>query len=107
MKISKIEFVKALVENPHVFMGVVYSGEIPEGQLVEAAKRAREAHAPKRGVFRKQTNALIFTDGSRLYFDSFAKREYRKVETGKSGTVYEMAIRENGAPFTKYLYYLV
>ena len=107
MKISKIEFVKALVENPHVFMGAVYSGEIPEGQLVEAAKRAREAHAPKREVSRKQTNALIFTDGSRLYFDSFAKRGYRKVETGKSGAVYEMTIREKGSPFTKYLYYLV
>ena len=46
---------------------------------------------------------MIFSDESRLYFDSFAKRNYFAF----GDDVLMVSIRENGSKETMYLYYVV
>lgn len=100
MKITKKEFISLLSQIPSVFMGVCYSPAEPA--RIEAATSKINGDVPTRTVTRVASNHLEFSDKSRLYFDSYAKRSYERI-----GDVLEIEIAENGSDFKKYLYYFL
>lgn len=102
-KITKTEFINALMASPHDFMGVSYSFDsgIAEGILKTATPMIAG-----RTVTAKKSNHLEFSDDSRLYFDSFAKYTFRKADIDDT-VIYEVEIRENGNDWSKFLYYRI
>lgn len=95
----KSEFVNRL-ESGHVFLGCTHSPARTE-RIAECLTHIHEA--PTRTVTARRTNHLVFSDGSRLYFDSFAKRIYTDLGNG----VVMLQITENGSDYSKYLYYYI
>ena len=95
MEITKKEFIQALCDNGTVFT-YAEAKELPLIAVIGNGK-ARVRH-----VAHKRSSHLEFSDGSRLYFDSFAKRKYYKFSA-----TYMMEISEIGLPYNKYLFYTI
>lgn len=101
-KITKKEFIQTMTEHRHLFLGVGKNSQLEKlpDNLNQFFKGGKIPEELTRNVIKVKSNCLVFSDNSRLYFDSFAKYTYRK-----NGTVYEVEIRENGNDWSKFLYY--
>lgn len=108
-KITKKEFISFLTSPDGAgFLGVcMYAGATtPPREIVVKTDKALKAESVWRVVKAKQTNCLIWSDGSRLYFDSFADRTYWKANAGTE-TIVWMDARERGSDLTKRMVYVV
>ena len=97
---TKQQFINELA-NGHVFLGVTHV-PISDEDLPNVSLSSSDTSLI-RTVAKRKSNHLEFSDGSRLYFDSFAKRTYE--DRGKR--IIEMTIKENGSDITKHLFYYV
>lgn len=106
MKITKREFVNALENREHIFIGASRKPAKIEdllrlkAEIFEAINNGRALTTRK--IAEKRQSYLRFTDDSRLYFDTIDKREYFEIEG-----VLEVQKTEIGCtePY-RYIYYL-
>lgn len=106
MKITKREFVSALENREHVFIGASRKPADVDKLLALKAEIFEAIDAGKpvttRKIAEKHRDYLKFDDDSRLYFDTIDKREYFEIEG-----VLEVQKTEIGCtePY-RYIYYL-
>lgn len=98
-QITKREFISQMESAPHMFLGVTT-------ELVTEFPRIENINAETRTVERRQTNCLIFSTGSRLYFDGFATNRFF-VEYLPYGKILICDRREKGSLEHKYMYYAI
>ena len=95
-KITKRQFVEALMKGESTYVGLAYR------KLHDQVTPPTQTEGKRRTVTKKASNHLEFSDGSRLYFDSFADRKYYN-----EGRYYIIDIHENGCNFAKVLAYYI
>lgn len=95
-KITKKQFIEALMKGESIYVGLAYR------KLRDQVTPPTQTEGKKRTVTKKASNHLEFSDGSRLYFDSFADRKYYK-----DGRYYLIDIHENGCNFSKVIAYYI
>ena len=96
-KITKKEFLEALTKGESTYVGLAYR------KLHDQVTPPRmHTEGKKRTVTKKASNHLEFSDGSRLYFDSFAERKYYKDDR-----YYLIDIHETGCNFAKVIAYYI
>lgn len=95
-KITKRQFIEALTKGESTYVGLAYR------KLHQAVAPPTQTEGKRRSVTKKASNHLEFSDGSRLYFDSFAQRKYYN-----EGRYYLVDIHENGCNFSKVLAYYI
>ena len=95
-KITKKEFLEALTKGESTYVGLAYR------KLHDQIQAPSHAEGKKRIVTKKASNHLEFSDGSRLYFDTFANRKYYK-----DGRYYLIDIHETGCNFAKVIAYYI
>ena len=95
-KITKKEFLEALMKGESTYVGLAYR------KLHDQIQAPSHAEGKKRTVTKKASNHLEFSDGSRLYFDSFADRKYYN-----EGRYYLVDIHETGCNFAKVIAYYI
>ena len=96
-KITKKAFIEALTSGESTYVGLAYR------KLHDQVTPPRmHTEGMRRTVTKKASNHLEFSDGSRLYFDSFAERKYYNI-----GRYYLVDIHEIGCNFAKVLAYYI
>lgn len=78
-KITKTEFISALMENPSILCNVSVRSEVIYADLAASLTKINAiptAGYDTRTVTERKSNCLVFSNGSRLYFDGKAKRIY-------------------------------
>ena len=95
-KITKKEFIEALMQGESAYVGLAYR------KLHQVVEAPTQTEGKKRTVTKKTSNHLEFSDGSRLYFDSFAERKYYKDDR-----YYLIDIHEIGCNFAKVIAYYI
>ena len=95
-KITKKEFIEALMQGESTYVGLAYR------KLHQVVAAPAQTEGKKRTVTKKASNHLEFSDGSRLYFDSFAERKYYKDDR-----YYLIDIHETGCNFAKVIAYYI
>ena len=104
-KITKRQFINALKEKPSLFLGYTYD-PISDEKAEQFLIYGDYIRYPQwfRTVRTVKSNHIIFSDDSRLYFDSFATRTYTEYSYGYVH-IYVMSIHEKNSDETKYLVY--
>lgn len=100
-RITKKAFVSRMKASRNRQIAAVY--EPLDYETLSKLSAICKRHDVWRTVTESRSNCLIFSDESRLYFDSFAKRNYFAF----GDDVLMVSIRENGSKETMYLYYVV
>ena len=95
-KITKKEFIEALMQGESTCSVLAYR------KLHQVVAAPTQTEGKKRTVTKKASNHLEFSDGSRLYFDSFAERKYYKDDR-----YYLIDIHETGCNFAKVSAYYI
>ena len=95
-KITKKEFIEALMKGESTYVGLTYR------KLHNQVSPPTQTEGKRRTVTKKASNHLEFSDGSRLYFDSFAERKYYKDDR-----YYLIDIHETGCNFAKVIAYYI
>ena len=105
MKITKKEFISVLSSSPHLLCGVEFVREIIPDRfdmvLTEIDNKPISGY-DLRTVAARKSNHLVFSDGSRLYFDTFSKRMYFL-----HGSALAVVINENHSPMFKVIFYKI
>ena len=92
-KITKKEFIEALMQGESTYVGLAYR------KLHDQVTPPTQTEGKKRTVTKKASNHLEFSAG---YFDSFAERKYYK-----DGRYYLIDIHEIGCNFAKVIAYYI
>jgi len=95
-KITKKEFLEAITKGESTYIGLAYR------KLHQVVAAPTQTEGKKRTVTKKASNHIEFSDGSRLYFDSFAERKYYKDDR-----YYLIDIHEIGCDFAKVIAYYI
>lgn len=105
MKTTKKDFINTLCTTESVLIGPV--PEIEESAIMAVLKATWHPYDEVRTVTKRASNHLVFSNGSRLYFDSFAKRNYERWDCGDEICL-AIHITEKGMlpEQTKHLYYM-
>lgn len=110
--ITRCRFIDTLKANESVHCGYDFGRELDDKAiaLVVMTTDGKPWHPDDdvRTVTAVKSNHIVFSNGSRLYFDGFSKRRYTSYSHGTTEMLV-VSILENGCPATKTrnIYYLV
>lgn len=100
-KITKRQFINTIKSCRHALIGCVM-GDI---DLSRFETMCLDGLDIDREVVSVKSNHLVFSDDSRLYFDSFATRTYRECVRDDGYILLAVEIWERGCPLPKNLVY--